>query len=156
MDLLKAYYDKKTKDYELCVRRNEVNGEVVLTYRHRSYVALETFVKAFKSDVDYQRFLDEAIALRCLADIKSVKKARNFWRRLVDFMEDKLQNKGVFKTFLLIAFLLMSSACSSDLVVEQAKSEILTVKGEKFVCEYTKGSRIRCDKYSERSLENGL
>lgn len=49
------------------------------------------------------------------------------------------------KTFLLLAFLLILPACGT-LTLEKSTSEIITLQGDKYRCEYIRGEKINCHK----------
>lgn len=151
MDLLKSFYDKKVQDYEIAVRRSDKTKQILLVYKQKNFNnGPEVLLKKFNDELSYRRFMDEAVALRLQCDDKSVKKARSAWRKIVDYLDDKRTLSGPFKTFLFCIFLLSGlTGCSnfSDFGVEHSKTEVITVKGEKFVCEYSKGSRISCNKF---------
>lgn len=87
MDLLKSYYDKKVEDYELIIQRNKESGNVVLSFCSKS-TGKKILLKFFKTENDYRRYLFEAVALRCLTDDKTRKKARDIYRKMIDFLED--------------------------------------------------------------------
>lgn len=57
------------------------------------------------------------------------------------------------KTFLLSVFLLMVSACGT-ITLEKSSSEIVSLRGDKYRCEYVRGEKINCEKIIEEDLEN--
>ena len=59
-----------------------------------------------------------------------------------------------FKPFLLSVFLLGLGACST-FTLEKSSSEIISVSGEKFHCEYIRGEKVHCEKIiDEKEIEN--
>lgn len=148
MSWIDKFYDSKVKDFELMLTQDKGFYRM---YAKDNVTDEVIFLKNFVTRNDYNRFLVEAVIMRLSAKKEQVSKVRKMWKDMLYFLRDNSRKTITFLFVLVFSFGVCGCSHISGEVVH-TKSEVTTIKGEVYSCEYTKGMFINCKK--EKKDEN--
>lgn len=142
MTWIDKFYDKKVKDFELMVTQDK---NFYRMYAKDNKTDEVIFLKNFVTKDDYCRFLVEAVVMRLGAKKEQVSKVRKMWKDMLYFLRDTSRKISTFLFVLFFSFGVCGCSHIQGEVVH-SKSEVTTIKGETYSCEYNKGLFINCKK----------
>lgn len=146
MDLDGVFFKKKLRKGGLLLNVDDKSGKCNVFFEINDDYENRVFLKEFKDLSSYNSFLTEAFLLRMAADRKSIKKARDLFRKLYSFLKERISNSIKVTTFLLLGFL--STGCASDIHVLRSSSEVDVGSGV-VRCEYIRNGQISCINVNE-------
>lgn len=141
IDLDGSFFKKKLRKSGLLLDINKETGKCMVFFEVNDDFENRVLLKEFKDIGSYNSYLVEAFILRMAADRKSVKKARDLFRKLCSFVRERISNTVKVTTFLLLGFL--STGCASDIHVLKSSSEVDVGSGV-VRCEYIRNGQISC------------
>lgn len=142
MSWLDKFYDKKVEDFELMLTQDK-NLYRMYAKDHKTDEVV--FLKNFVTREAYNRFLVEAIIMRLSAKKEQVSKVRKMYENLLKFLRDNSRKISTFLFVLVFSFGICGCSHIQGEIVH-SKSELTTIRGETYSCEYNKGMFINCKK----------